>query len=187
MYNLHVGTGNSCWALGGWDVSFFGEVGYTQKDEDYYSLRTVQSLAVTSPVPTRSSYTVNQMEDALAANALLYGGSYGYDLQVVPITLNVKFERQLTGNLNAYIGAGLGVAWVDLELSHDTAKLSESDWVFTSQVFAGLNYKVAPNIDVYGGARWIYYSDASVDMLGGSSDLKLGSDCLLELGARYKF
>ena len=192
MYNLHIGAGNSCWTIGGWNVSFFGEVGYTQKDEDYYSASANNNL----PAPAmRSSYTINQLEDVLAADTLHSGGRFGYDLQVLPITLNVKFERQLTGNLNAYFGAGLGVAWVDLELSRtalpvppalvgSSVKGSDSDWVFTSQVFAGLNYNVTPNFDVYGGARWIYYSNASFFM---GNDLKLGSDCLLELGARYKF
>ncbi|MEI6674686.1 MAG: hypothetical protein WCO57_05870 [Verrucomicrobiota bacterium] len=55
--------------------------------------------------------------------------------------------------------------------------------MFTSQVFGGLNYSVTPNFDVYGGARWLYYSDASLSEL----KLKLGNDCLLELGLRYKF
>jgi opacity protein-like surface antigen len=189
MYNLHVGTTNSCWVLGGWNVSLFGEIGYTQKDEDYAAVRGSDNY----PRPIQqSSYTVSEMEDALAGLVGYYGGAAGYELQVMPITLNVKFARPLTDKLSAYIGAGLGAAWVDLELSAsniagDSVKLSDSAWVFTSQVFAGLDYSVTPNFDVYGGARWIYYSDASLSDLGESADLKLGSDCLLELGARYKF
>lgn len=184
MYNLHIGAGNSCWTMGGWNVSLFGEVGYTQKDEDYYGFRGDDNYL--RPIQ-RSSYTVDQMEDALAAGALYFGIDTGYELQIMPITLNVKFERQLSANLNAYFGAGLGAAWVDLELSADGDKLSDSDWVFACQVFAGLNYSVTPNFDVYGGARWIYYSDASLSDMGESADLELGSDCLLEIGLRYKF
>ncbi|MEI6674685.1 MAG: hypothetical protein WCO57_05865 [Verrucomicrobiota bacterium] len=187
QYNLHLGASNSCWTMGGWNVSLFGEVGYTTK-EDNYSGPVNRNLTAITPAPVlRSSYTVSQMGDALQAAANYYGVSGGYDLQVMPITLNIKFEHQLTGSLNAYFGAGLGAAWVDLELTGDGNKLSDSTWVFTSQVFGGLNYSVAPNFDIYGGARWIYYSDASLSDGGESTKLKLGNDCLLELGLRYKF
>ena len=187
MYNVHVGASNSCWTIGGWNVSLFGEVGYTTKDDDYYGNRLLPNLNVIAPPLQRSTYTVNQMEDSLAAAAVYYGGHTGYDLDVLPITLNVKFERQLTGSLNAYIGAGLGAAYESLDITLGSTKYSDSTWVFTSQVFGGLNYNVTPNFDVYGGARWIYYSNASLSDGGESAKLKLGSDCLLELGARYKF
>ena len=183
MYNVHVGASNSCWTIGGWNVSLFGEVGYTTKDEDYYSLRGMSN----TPGQARSTYTVNQMEDALAAQSGYFGIHTGYDLDVLPITLNVKFERQLTGSLNAYLGAGLGAAYESLDITVAPNKFSDSTWVFTSQVFGGLNYNVTPNFDVYGGARWIYYSNASFSDGGASAKLKLGSDCLLEIGARYKF
>jgi len=183
MYNLHIGASNSCWTMGGWNVSLFGEVGYTEKSHDYAGSRGNNNYGPQE----RSSYTVSQMEDTLKAAANYYGYNTSYDLQVMPITLNVKFERQLTGNLNAYFGAGLGAAWVDLDLAAAGTKLSDSTWVFTSQVFGGLDYSVTPNFDIYGGARWLYYSDASLSDLGYSSKLKLGNDCLLELGLRYKF
>jgi opacity protein-like surface antigen len=183
MYNLHLGVANSCWTLGGWNVSLFGEVGYTQKDESYSHALDTQ---YPSPI-LQDSYTVSEMEDALALLALHQGGHTGYDLQVMPLTFNVKFERPLTGNLNAYFGAGIGAAWVDLDLNADGAHFSDSAWVFAGQVFGGLNYKVTPNFDIYGGARWIYYSDASLSDMGESADLQLGSDCLLEIGLRYNF
>jgi len=186
MYNLHVGASNSCWTMGGWNVSLFGEVGYTTK-EDSYSRQTSPGLTAYAPPPVLRSGSVSQMGDALQAVANYYGGSSGYDLQVMPLTLNIKFEHQLTGSLNAYFGAGLGAAWVDLDLTGGGMKLSDSTWVFTSQVFGGLNYSVTPNFDVYGGARWLYFSDASLSDAGYSTKLKLGNDCLLELGLRYKF
>ena len=114
----------------------------------------------------------------------------GYDdlkVEVVPITANIKFERALTGNLNAYFGGGLGMAWMHGEFMGS----SDSDWVFTAQIFAGLSYNVSPNCEIYGGARWIYYADptwggSSVD-LGSMPSGNIGSDWLFELGARFKF
>jgi opacity protein-like surface antigen len=143
MYNLHVGVSNSCWALGGWNIAIFGEVGYIQKNEGYLEQRPGGSLNV------------------------------GYELLFLPLTCNVKFERELADSLNIYCGAGVGAAWTQIELNIHGRKLSDSDWVLATQVFGGVNFNVTPNIDIYGGARWIHSS--------------LGNDCLLEIGTRYKF
>ena len=152
MYNLHVGVSNSCWSFGGWNLSLFGEVGYTSHDESY--------------------------------GAIINDDRTNTDLTLVPITLNFKLEHTLVGNLKTYFGAGLGVAWVDFEASNRAiGNYSESDWVFTAQVFAGLNYEVTKNFDIYGGARWIYYSDATI----AGVNLPLGDDWLFELGMRFKF
>lgn len=170
MYTAHLGITNSCWMIGGWNVGLFAEVGYTDTDWSY------TDSYVSAPTPYEDIGKV--------------------DLTIVPITVNVKFERALSGNLNAYFGAGLGVAWVDVD-DHGTStyypylkpsytesyKYSDSDWVFTAQVFAGLSYSVSQNFDIFGGARWIYYADAN---LFGES-INLDDDWLLELGARVKF
>lgn len=172
MYNLHVGVTNNCWKLAGWDISAFAEVGYTQKDE---------------------SYDIDRYQPISTTHALYPYGITGYDVEVdiIPITLNVKFERAITGNLFGYLGAGLGAAYVDADVNvkgvGPNKNFSDSDWVFTAQVFGGLMYKVNPHFEVYGGARWIYISDPSFDTDLGSGSVDVSDDCLLELGARYKF
>ncbi len=192
MYNLHVGVTNSCWMLGGWNVGLFAEVGYTQKDDSY----TGRPYQDNGPEPANSGFDVDEMGKAMQWLADEYTQSItsiataSYDLDIIPITLNVKFERALSGNLNAYIGGGIGAALVDLDLNGsrgaDSVSFSDSTWVFVGQVFAGLSYNVTPAFEVYGGARWIYMSDADLAD-GDSATLELGSDCLIELGARYKF
>ena len=159
MYNAHVGVTNSCWKIAGWDTAFYLEVGYAQK-----------------------SWTDSYYSDGVPFHD-------NYKVEVLPITLNVKFERNLTGNLNGYFGGGLGMAWMNA----DASGTSDSDWVFTAQVFAGLSYNVSPSCEIYGGARWIYYSDPT--WFGSKQDLgnlpgfsgNIGSDWLFELGARFKF
>ena len=143
MYNLHAGVSNSCWTLGGWNVAIFGEVGYFQKNEDYLQQRPGGSLNV------------------------------GCELEFLPLTCNVKFERKLADSLNIYCGAGIGAAWTEIELNIHGSKMSDSDWVFATQVFGGVNFNVTPNNDIYAGARWIHST--------------LGNDCLLEVGTRYRF
>ena len=160
MYNVHLGVTNSCWMICGWNVSAYAEVGYTDTswNDSWYEGTTAQFLVKEK-----------------------------VDYSIVPITANIKFERALSGNLNAYFGVGLGMAWIDCDRTEKhvmgTYHYSDSDWVFTAQVFAGLSYSVSPNFEIYGGARWIYYADSS--LFGSSQDLD--DDWLLELGARYKF
>jgi opacity protein-like surface antigen len=179
MYNLHVGT-DTCWSIGGWNVALFGEIGYTQSSEDYRVIRQ------TRPVPVLrngGSYSLEDVQDILAASNL----NSGYDLDIMPLTFNVKLERALTGNLNGYFGAGLGAANVDFSAYIGNNSVSDDDWVFVGQVFAGLSYNVTPAFEVYGGARWIYYSDADLSDGGASATLELEDDFLLELGLRYNF
>lgn len=183
MYNFHIGT-DTCWNLGGWDVALFLELGYTEKDDDWSNV----PWGLTSAQPAfidlaNSSGDLDDLESALSANAANGWGNTGYDLDIMPITFNVKLERPLSGNLNAYVGGGLGVAMVDLSVDTGPGSFSDDDWVFTGQVFAGLNYNFTPNCEMYGGARWIYFDDASL----GGSDLELDDDFLLEIGARYNF
>ena len=163
MYNVHVGVTNSCWMIGGWNVSAYAEVGYT--DTSWSEIRSGSS-----------------------SKAIIYPVKEDIDLTLVPITANIKFERPLSGNLNAYFGAGLGMAWVDCDVTRrseiiGTVHMSDSDWVFTAQVFAGLSYNVSAACEIYGGARWIYYADPG--LFGDNQNLD--DDWLLELGARFKF
>jgi len=169
MYNLHLGVTNSCWTVAGWNLSLFAEVGFTEdswRDSGSYTTGISQLTRV---------YWDNKI-----------------DIDIVPITANIKFEHALSGNLNAYIGAGLGVAWIGVsEKGWETPvggitssySNSDSDWVFTAQVFAGLSYNVSQACEIYGGGRWIYL--ANPNLMGASQDIS--DDWLLELGARYKF
>jgi opacity protein-like surface antigen len=198
MYNLHVGT-DTCWNIGGWNVALFAEIGYTEKSEDW------SSGNYDDDYPGNGSRTMDyddydNFEDGgnvslgdvenILSDIADYGkfGSTGYDLDILPITLNLKLERQLSGGLNAYFGGGLGMARVDFSADVGSfGDFSDDDWVFTAQIFAGLSYNVTQNFEVYGGARWIYLDDADLSDSDLSVGLDLEDDWLLELGLRYNF
>ncbi len=168
MYNIHLGVTNSCWKFSSWNVALFGEVGYTSTDESFSS----------DPYRPFS----NDFYDV------------DVDVDIIPVTFNFKLERALTDKLNGYIGAGIGGAHTSFDASSDDpfSEGSDSSWVFTGQVFAGLGYNVNPSLEIYGGARWIYYSDPGFDVEFGIDDQGIDSvvednDFLIELGLRYKF
>ena len=194
MYHFHVGT-DTCWNLGGWNVALFAEIGYTEKDDSWVNRRppnggngqyefeqSVELMPKLPPPP--QSFDLDELETGLAGVAALGGGNTSYDLSIMPITMNVKLERPLTGNLNAYLGAGLGIALVDLSVNGGVwGPLSDDDWVFVGQLFAGLNYNFNESFEVYGGARWIYYDDADINQ----ATFEVDDDFLFELGARFNF
>ena len=108
------------------------------------------------------------------------------DTDVIPITLNVKFERPLVGNLSGYVGGGLGAAIFSTDVTSPIlpGKLSSDETVFTASVFAGLVYNVTSAFELYGGARWMYVDDSDVRGFGtdGSSS---SDDWLFEIGLRF--
>jgi opacity protein-like surface antigen len=175
MYHLHVGQ-DTQYQIGGWDFAWFLEIGYTDKDESYTgSLSTI-------PPALPSSFSLDDLEDYLSTNAGPVG-AWNYDMSIIPITLNGKFEREFAQNWKVYAGAGAGFALVDLDVNAGTTSLSDDDWVFTAQVFAGVQYDINPKWELYGGARWIYFDDADI----GAYTLKMDDDFLFEIGTRYNF
>lgn len=167
-----------------WSWFVGGTAGYLlDAEEDMYTLQ----------VGAKSPWIVGGWNVALFAEAgwtenhdALDGfGPLGFagdnDLDIVPITGNVKFEKLISGGLSVYAGVGAGTAYLDADFETAGGRRHTDDWIFTAQAFAGLAYNVSDNFEVFGGARWIYFGDndwAGVD---------LDDDVLLEGGLRYHF
>lgn len=120
------------------------------------------------------------------------------ELEILPVTLNYKAERQFPNGLNLYAGAGVGFAHLDSEtnarfpagFSPRTVSRGDSDTVFAAQVFAGLGYDITEQFEVYGGARWIYLDDSDVPAAPGTPRAAVQSfddDVLIEAGVRFNF
>jgi len=160
MYTGHIGV-DTPWNVGGWNVALFAELGYTEAEEDYTALYIGEGTA------------------AIATGV-------NVETEVMPLTFNVKFERPLTGNLNAFVGLGLGLAFLDVSSSSPVPAFnnySEDDQAFCGQVFAGLVYNVSESFEVFGGARWIYVD--STEFRGRAVDFE--DDFMVDLGLRINF
>ncbi len=103
------------------------------------------------------------------------------DVDLVPITFNVKFEHLITGGLSAYLGGGVGSTYVDADVNTVGGSRHVDDWIFTAQVFAGLAYHVNDMVELFGGARWIYFDDLNY------RGVSLDDDFLFEGGLRLHF
>jgi opacity protein-like surface antigen len=159
MYCAAVGV-DTPWNGGGWQVALYGEVGFTEVEDNFSGILTG---SVGGPRPFTADI----------------------ETEIIPITFNVKLERPLSGGFSAYCGAGAGVALVDLTSSSavKAVNFSDKDTVFAGQLFAGLSYHCDERFEIYGGARWIYLDEATLK----GADLDLDDDVLFELGARIHF
>lgn len=162
MYHLHFGqdTGHQ---LGGWDFSWFLEIGRTEKNANGDNINSVPP----------GNLNLDGFEDFYA----------NFDLEVMPITINSKFEKALTDSLTAYLGVGAGLANIDVSTPGAAVPLSGDDWVNFAQLFAGVIYDLNSAWELYGGARWMYIDEADINGV----TLELDDDVLIELGLRRNF
>ena len=143
--------------------AFFLEVGWTEKDTRYHG--------IIGDYPT----------------------DIKFECEVIPITLNYKYECQLSNKLNWYVGAGAGVALTDCKASitrrTTSASNSEDETVFYAHVFAGLVYNVNESLEVYGGVRHVFMDDPDFFSVGKALGEKFEIDGGIhyELGVRYNF
>jgi opacity protein-like surface antigen len=149
LYTGNVGV-KSPWSPLGFATSFFIEGGFLEQDND-----------------------------GLDNLGLGVSGNIGIDvdLKVVPVTANVKFEKALNDHFGLYLGGGVGAA--HSELTASSVDFSDSEWVFTAQVFAGVNFRINDHAEIYTGARWVYFDDAD--------EYSLDDDFGAELGFRWHF
>ncbi|MFK7911863.1 MAG: outer membrane protein [Akkermansiaceae bacterium] len=168
IYTAHLGKEYRC-PDQSCTHSIFLEVGWTEKDENFSIARVNQGL-----VPTR-----------IGANAR----SVNLEAEIIPITINYKYECVLTGGLNGYIGAGAGIALVDLDINSNVGtSLSEDDTVFYAHIFAGLTYNFSESFEIFGGVRYIFMDDPNLTGFAPfDNQVELDGDLHYEIGARFNF
>lgn len=153
MYTLHIGRNLNQFL--GCDTAAFLEVGYLNGNMD---------VDVFGPGSVSSSFDQSLQE---------------VDLEVVPVTLNVKLERRLFNPVSGYLTAGVGYAFTNISVPAG----SERDGGFYAQASFGLIYNINEDYEIYAGSRWMYLD--SVDF--GVGDLELDSALTWEVGLRYNF
>ena len=181
MWHGHLGV-DLPWQIAGFDTALFLEVGWAQFDYSFDTGGVMEStnLSTLTTPPARGIVTRPPIYSRITA-----------EIDMVPVTLNGKLERNLFGPVNAYLGAGAGIAFFDLDVSDGMTSYSDQDVTFYAQVFAGLLVHLCPSFEVFAGARWIYVDEPEFDIAGTSVDLDgtdfQNDDILLEAGGRLNF
>ena len=140
--------------VNGWDVAAYLEVGYLDGDLDI-------------------SATVFDSIDGLLSH------SETIELDIIPVTANIKVEHAIYGPVSGYATAGAGYAWSQVSLNDQ----DENDGGFYAQASAGLIYNFSESVELFGGARWLYLSDIGF----GESEIELDDSFAWEIGARFNF
>ncbi|MGD9419717.1 MAG: outer membrane protein [Verrucomicrobiota bacterium JB025] len=177
MFGIHAGvefTSSSSPAT----HSIFLEVGYTQTSDGY------RTESIERIVGSRTE-------------------TVSLDTDIVPITINYQYQRPFSDSLNYYLGAGLGIALLETDISwHWTQAVAPPDnqgggsesfkeSVFYAHIFAGVSYDITDDIELYGGARYIFMDDYNATLGPDDAPRKhqfgIDGNVLLEIGARYHF
>ena len=157
IYTLHVGAEYKC-PTSNCSHAIFLEAGYTEKN-DTFGL---------SSVPGGPPSFFEEIE-----------------AEIIPITLNYKYECSINENLSWYIGAGAGIALFEGTTSIEG---NQEDTVFYAHAFAGLTYNISESFELFAGAKYIFMDDP--DFFTGSpleDDFTLDEGIQIELGARFNF
>ena len=179
----------------GWNWFAGGSVGYlVDMDTEMYTLHVGMEHKCAGSQGSHAIYLEGGYAKADGFGLAEYRGSstplddhkFDVDTDIVPLTLNYKYENVLAGSLNWYIGAGAGVAFVDASHNgsdwngtHDIAD-QFSDAEFFGQIFGGLVYNISESFELFSGVRYIYMND--------DKDFDTyGDDFMVELGARFNF
>jgi len=158
IYTLQVGAEYSC-PDAACTHAIYLEVGYTEKGNNFSYFD--------------SSNTTESFINNLEGHA---------NRQIIPITLNYKYECALTDQLNWYVGAGAGVAIHDLDVRKQNGSRSYHDTKFYAHIFAGLVYNLSQSVEIFGGARYIH-----ADSIFSGENSPLHNEFQYELGARFNF
>jgi len=168
-----------------------GSVEFGDFDFDLYSLHIGRDFGTQVLGCDIAAYLeVAYLTGDMTAKATLFDSfgpfteSADFDLDIIPVTLNIKLERNLFGALSVYGTAGAGYAFSDIEFEGD----SERDGGFYAQASAGLLYNITQNFEGYAGASWLYLDSVGIGDVGiGDSDVELDNDFAWEVGLRYNF
>lgn len=103
------------------------------------------------------------------------------DVELIPVTANIKFERPIFNQFSAYVTAGVGYAFSDISGNG----LSATDGGFIAQATAGVLYNITEQFEAFAGVRYMFLDN--VNFGGIASQLELDNEIGWEIGLRYNF
>jgi opacity protein-like surface antigen len=156
------------WFLGGGGEYLF------DAEEDYWNAHVGFRFSDVSSIFLEVGWVGNESQNSTA----------DFDVDIVPITLNYKYQGNFSGSLGWYIGVGAGAAFVDINLdSPATGEVQDDEWSFTFQAFTGLVYEFSPSFEMYLGVRYLWVDES--ELFG--FDVDTVDDVSLGLGMRFNF
>ncbi len=131
--------------------------------------------------------TINFSGNGPAAEANVNG-----DISSTSIRANVLYDFKTNSKFTPYIGAGIGVSFIDSSISYGGApvRIDDDDSVFSAQLIAGTAYKLSDTLDLTLDARYSRAFSVELSRVspGGTAIVEDDIDNLsVNLGLRYAF
>jgi opacity protein-like surface antigen len=155
------------WFVGGGGEYFF------DAEQDYWNGHIGYKFSDVSSIFLEVGWLGNESSNSIV----------NFDLDIVPVTINYKYQAKFSENLGWYIGAGLGASNVDIHIDAPAGSVSDDEWAFTAQAFTGLVYEFSPRFEMYLGARYLWADDS--ELLGFETETV--DDVSVGLGMRFNF
>ncbi|MDP3849257.1 MAG: outer membrane beta-barrel protein [Luteolibacter sp.] len=170
-----------CWFLGGGgdylfdseEIYWNGHIGYNFSDSSSIFLEA-------GWIGSDDEVTV-ATEGSINDEPVIILEDTNIDIDIVPVTLNYKYEWALGDRLAWYLGVGAGAANIDVEVGGFG---SDDEWTFMAQAFTGLVYEFTPAFEGYLGVRYMWFDEPD---FGDDGDLGDFDDWGAGLGLRFNF
>lgn len=116
----------------------------------------------------------------------------GGDISYTSLLVNGYWDFDTSGPLTPYLGAGLGVSFVDTSAIYGPGvRLDGSDEVFTLQFVAGASYAISSNTALFADVRYRQFYDLSTDRITPAGGIASVSDDFgltsINAGVRFAF
>ncbi len=113
------------------------------------------------------------------------------DISTTYLFGNVLADFQTGGPVTPYVGAGLGVGFVDQSIGYGNGvTISGSDEAFAAQLIAGASYQVNDRTALFADARYIRSFDVEGIRTAGGNSAQVSDDLntvTLNVGLRFNF
>lgn len=129
------------------------------------------------------SYRENGIKSiSIAAFGLTGTGAASGDVTALASMLNGYFDIATESRWTPYIGAGVGVARIDVDISVADESASVDDTVFAFQGMAGLRYDLSEDVVIRAGYRYFGTDEPEFD----TTEAEYGTHNV-EVGLTYRF
>jgi opacity protein-like surface antigen len=86
----------------------------------------------------------------------------GGDIAVTSVIFNALYEFSTGSPLNPYVGAGLGAAYLDFDITDSLSSASDTNSAWAFQAIAGVNWAVSPRWELFAQYQYFWVPDAGI-------------------------
>ncbi|MEM6626984.1 MAG: porin family protein [Pseudomonadota bacterium] len=162
------------------------ELTYTDADVDTHSNVTIGGGSIDD---VDAAVLLTGSADQLGASVADIVADGQGDISTTALFANVYYDFNLSGALQPYVGAGIGLADVEVDYSPSgVGIIDDSETKFAYQIKAGATWRATDAWEIYGEYAYRATEDVELDnsLFPGTLDIE-NQQSVFSIGARYRF